>query len=281
VTATLAAGEDTLSIEIHPQGGADGVINSLNASISLDLVSIQPENAGSQLQGLGADILLDGEPIGPISFNLVDADTALLQHELGINNLGAEARGLHVVHVDDSHVYQPDEPGAAKFIVGTNSDDVIQGTAGNDVIYGGSGNNVLYGGGGNDTFIWNNASMGGTDRIGDFHEGNILRFDDLFGGGQDANVALESLLSGSLGTRSWDGATFRAEAADGSASIQLNIAEATATLTVSYEAAFEHGHETMTQNVVLGGFDVTPLMHQDVTEVARLLQDIIKVGGNA
>jgi Ca2+-binding RTX toxin-like protein len=281
VTATLAAGADTLALDVHPLGGTDGIIGSNNASLSFELANIRPEDAGSALQGLGADILMDGDPIGPIGFDVVDAESHFLQEQRIIT--GHEADGMLLVLVDGSNMYDGSDAATGQVIMGTDGDDIIYAGQHNDIIYAGQGNNTLISGNGEDIFVWNNASMGlgdsgKTDIISDFDWHNdILRFDDLFSGAENANEALDNLLYGlDGGSISWQDNTFTAEF--GTTAIRLNIDDAAASLKVSYE----HEGQQYTQNVTLQGFDAAQHFAdvQTAAEIAEMLQQILKVGGN-
>jgi Ca2+-binding RTX toxin-like protein len=272
VTAVMAAGEHTLSIDVNPLGAANDVVGDHNASLSFELTGLY---SALPLGALDGHILMNGTPVGAVALDVIDADSAFLK-QYGI---GDEAHGLGLVQMQMEHLYDGRDADHGQVIIGTDSDDTIYGGHGNDIIYGGGGDNILIGGGDEDTFVWNNASMGGTDTIGDFHMGDTLRFDDLFSGvhGHNAEHALEELLTKGLnnGASEWNGNTFHAE--DGATSIHLSIDDTIATLTVSYE----YDGRQLTQDVVLQGFNASEHLTGASTEdVAQMLQTIIKVGGN-
>ncbi len=58
---------------------------------------------------------------------------------------------------------------------GNTGNDIIEGGAGNDIIKGGTGTNNIESGTGKDTFVYDNSSIGGKDRIHDFVD-DVLDF---------------------------------------------------------------------------------------------------------
>ena len=58
------------------------------------------------------------------------------------------------------------------------SGDTLEGSEYDDRLYGGKGNDTLYGGAGEDNFVFRTGD-GGQDRIADFAEGDIIRFEEV------------------------------------------------------------------------------------------------------
>jgi hypothetical protein len=251
--------------------------------VHLALQSVTDEN-GMAVLGLDAAIRTeDGallHPGGHFDFTVMDEDFANIDTSLGITH--AEAVGKEIVHLSGS------EEGALH--IGHEADhergQVIVGTENHDTIYVSQGNDILVGGPGPGTFVWNNLNMGQGDHaldiIKDFAKGDALHFEDLMAASDDGQeTALNYLLSGENATwRAHEesvGGIFHATDDQGT-SIQLNIAEAIATLTVSYQ----HEGQNYMQNVELQNFDAAEF-HQDAldqTAVAEMLKEIIQVGGS-
>jgi hypothetical protein len=260
LTVILAPGQSVLdtSFSAYHTHSKDGVIHP-DQTLHLTLKSV------SVADGLSAD-LHTGDPDRPFTLGDQLEFTVMDAHYAQLEAWGA-LRGFEVSHAE------------------ADGRHLVYGTEGDDVIYATDGNDILVGGGGNDVFVWSNDTMGhdgaATDIIKDFDvEHNSLRFEDLFHGAENASAALESLLKGQDGnTVSWDGATFTATAADGSAGIQLNIADQVATLQVSYSD--QQG--THMQNVELQGLNVADHFSNtsSTEELAHMLQSIIRVGGNS
>ena len=124
---------------------------------------------------------------------------------------------------------------------------------------------------------------GGMDTITDFNaQHDILRFDDLFGGGQNGQDSLAHMLDSSQSNNilNWDASsnTFTAGSADNSGQISLTFGEAAATLTVSYHDT-ALGQDCM-QQVQLDNFSMPNLASgNEAAEIANMLQQIIKVTG--
>jgi len=277
VVATLADGQSTLDLGglIHSASG-DHLINA-NEALNVTLVGV------TNMKGLAADINIDGTVTNQNvarGFTLVDSEYAHLQdygshHSLSFQHSEVDGKELvdlstQASSTDGSH------QGTGQVILGTAADETIHASTGND---------VLIGGGGNDTFVWNHNNIGtgpghvDTDVIKDFHQGDVLRFEDLFGGGDAGQHALDTLLNSAncAWTANAAGTGGDLIATAGSTSIHLNVAETAATLTVSY--ADSTGNYT--QSVELQGFSLHDLHPGTLDQAAAVeaLHEILKVTG--
>jgi len=169
--------------------------------------------------------------------------------------------------------------------VSGSGDNVILGGAGNDTItISGSGHNTLFGGDGNDTFEFHNLSscaIGTKTTIGDFqhdfvhHTGDVLRLDDLITHDNTINEWTDK--ANWVVMKDADGITVSYNVGD--AHVNLELKEATgvdyAELTVN-----QGGHSQVID--IHGDFSqFTGLTTADHQAAMDLMQDIIKVGGNA
>ncbi|MDR2695226.1 MAG: hypothetical protein LBC79_02450 [Deltaproteobacteria bacterium] len=282
LTATWAPEQSELDVafEAFHMGAQNGIIDP-DLTLRLTLKSVSTlDSAGYPVWPDGLDHAVNaGDPDHPftvgdqLAFTVVDADYA----QVAAYGIGHEADGMTLAHVDASGVYDGSHLEHGQVIMGADGDDTIYATQGNDILIGGSGH---------DTYVWNNVNMGhgddARDVIKDFDMHNdTLRFDDLFGtlSGDAAGHALESLLHSSA---QWDTQNLSFSATDGNASIQLNVMDTVATLKVSYASqSEEYGSTQYTQTVELQGFNAADHFGgtADAAEVAKMLQDIIKVGG--
>jgi VCBS repeat-containing protein len=273
LTATLAQGQHEMDISFQAFHTEDTpVLIDPAQTLQLTLQSVLGGN-GEALPGIDSDISVDGGSLAgsPLAFTLLDADYAHVA-SLGISLEEAVGKVVH-------QVSEWDETSGMNTYYGSDQDEIIIGSDESDLIYVGGGNNILYGGGGDDIFVWGKDSMmGGTDIIKDFQQGDSLRFDDVFNAAGDGNDALDKLLNGNNVVWDWDTVHKYFAAADDTTSIELSIAEATATLTVSYKS---EGVQ-YSQSVELHGHAIAEQFAgaADAEELAAMLQQIIKVGGN-
>ena len=184
VTATLAPGSSELTIT--PQWSEnmtpDGIIgNHMNMPVEFQLASVTPPLVG--LESSLAD--QSGEPVSAFGFEVVDADTYMLQQF--VSGIEDDAAGKTLVLVDENS-NSFDGSGDAL-------DRVVIGTDGDDAITAGPGNHILIGGEGADTFIFNYENLSSTDSsysstILDFNiqQGDMLDFANIFGGELDYNT---------------------------------------------------------------------------------------------
>ena len=273
LTATLAAGQDSVHVSfeaLHPKG-EDGVIDA-NQTLNLSLHGV------SNVPGLAAEIDTgDALPLSAgnhVEFTIVDTDYALVAPH-GVTH--AEADGMELVQVAGGN-YDGSGVEQGQVVLGTSDTDTIYATQGNDILIGG--------GSSGDTFVWNNNNMGqdsnALDVIKDFSTDDTLRFSELFGGHQHALDNL--LLYNHHGTTTCTGNAENGffEVTGHGATIQLNVVDAVATLSVSYQD--HHSGDTYMQNVRLESLNMDPYTsggELDAQAVAQMLSEIIKVGGSA
>jgi Ca2+-binding RTX toxin-like protein len=270
VTATLEAGANSLTVnaEAALSHGTAKVIDTEGLCFTPDAQSMDA------LAAQDCAIVADGETIAAgtrLEFTIVDAEYAPLATQYGVTL--EEAVGKEIVPLTGSEeggIYYGEEAAHAngQIIIGTDGDNIIHVSQGNDILIG--GNSAA----GHDIYVWNNENMGhneqAVDIIKDFNVNkDVLCFEDLLGGDAGGQAALTSMLEAG----EWNGTTFNATDASSGTSIQLNLAATQATLQVSYQ----HGGETYMQNVQLQGIDANQFGTLDQTDVAHMLQEIIKV----
>jgi hypothetical protein len=283
VTATLASGEAGLEINAAAalSRNAAGVIDAAEG--------LRFELSGMETNGLNCTLVSDNGPLAPgatLDFTLTDAEYNDVATQLGQEVPELIGMDVNAVELGTSDADTLQGGAGDDVIHGGAGNDTILGGAGDDTIYGGTGNDTLIGGSGADAFVWTTGEMGGTDVVKDFNaaQGDTLRFDDLFGGGEQGQASLEALLNVSnsanhvwmAGGQAGQG-TFTAHSADGTA-IQLTLGEAAATLKISYTTG--EGTESVlhTQQVMLENFHAPDLTAgQEAQELSQMLNNIIKV----
>ncbi len=213
-TILAGAGNDTVNI-----GGVDDVITGYMQGGSIytgdgdDTVNIKDIGGGLVDTGADNDLVTVGNMrAGTITLgsgddtiiveSLSNAPTTIISGGEGSDTfIYANNAGNTIVLDDSGNIYLNNitHSGAAQItgfenVGGGAGNDTIYGNSSDNVIIGGQGSDIMFGGGGDDTFLFRDGdfTVGATDTIMDFNEGDMLDLRAFIDNGMTATTTVDA-----------------------------------------------------------------------------------------